>query len=134
MKYTAILLVLLVGCSVRTQTVQEPVREGVWGGPGIELTVTARGAKVDYGCDSGTIDEPLRTDSHGKIFARGTHVFGRGGPRNPGDPAAKPHLAKYEGVRNGDTLKLTVLLPELNRKLGEFNLQLGGRPVLERCG
>ena len=107
---------------------------GVWGGKGIQLTVTENGAGIDYGCDSGTIDERLRTDSRGKFFARGTHAFGRGGPRHEGDPARKPRQARYEGVRTGDKLELKVLLPELNRNLGKFTLQLGQRPTLERCG
>ena len=134
LKVTKVLVISLFACEVGTQTAQEPVPTGVWGGKGIQLTVTAKGAGIDYGCDSGTIDERLRSDSRGNLSARGTHVFGRGGPRQPGDRAPKPRQARFEGVRNGDTLQLTVLLPELNRKLGEFTLQRGRRPTLERCG
>src|SRR5688572_25364013 len=120
MKVMSIFVMSLFACHVGTQTAQEPVPTGVWGGKGIQLTVTAKGGAIDYGCDSGTIDEPLRSDSRGKFSARGSHAFGRGGPRQPGDPAPKPREARYEGVRKGDTLQLTVVLPELNRKLGEF--------------
>jgi len=134
MKFATVLLISLFACNVGTPSAQEPVPTGVWGGKGIQLTVTADGAGIDYGCDSGTIDERLRSDSHGKFSARGTHVFGRGGPRKPGDPAPKPREARYEGVRNGDKLELKVLLPELNRNLGKFTLRLGERPTLERCG
>jgi len=134
MKFAAVLLISLFACNVGTPSAQEPVPTGVWGGKGIQLTVTADGAGVDYGCDSGTIDERLQQDSHGKFSARGTHVFGSGGPRNPGDPAPKPRQARYEGVRKGGKLELTVLLPELNRNLGKFTLELGKHPTLERCG
>jgi hypothetical protein len=98
------------------------------------MTMTDKGATIDYGCDSGTINEELAFDKQGKFSARGTHAFGRGGPRQIGDPAAKPHGAQYEGIRNGDTLELTVLLPDLDRKLGPFTLKLGQRAILERCG
>src|SRR5688572_19381216 len=134
MKFVAILLISLFACDPGTPSAQEPVPKGTWGGNGIELKVTANGAGVDYGCDSGTIEGKLEADSGGKFSARGTHVFGQGGPRNPGDPAPKPSEARYEGVRNGDKLELTVLLPELKRNLGKFTLQLGQRPTLERCG
>jgi hypothetical protein len=134
MKIMSAIVISLFACQAGTQIAQEPVPTGVWGGVGIQLTVTVKGAAIDYGCDSGAIDEQLRADSRGKFSARGTHVFGRGGPRQPGDPHPKPHHARYEGIRNGDALQLKVLLPDLNRNLGEFTLRLGQRPTLERCG
>jgi hypothetical protein len=134
MKIISVLVMSLFACQAGTQTAQEPIPTGVWGGVGIQLTVTARGAAVDYGCDSRSIDERLLADSRGKFSARGSHVFGRGGPRQPGDPAPKSRQARYEGMRKGDTLQLNVLLPDLNRKLGEFTLRMGQRPTLERCG
>lgn len=134
MKFATIVVISLFASNLGTASAQGPVPTGVWGGKGIELTVTANGARIDYGCDSGTIDGRLHADSRGKFVARGTHAFGRGGPRNPGDPAPKPHQARYEGVRKGDKLELTVLLPELNRNLGKFTLHRGQRPTLERCG
>ncbi len=134
MKFAIIFLISLFACNPGTQSDQEQVPIGVWGGKGIQLTVTENGGAIDYGCDSGTIEGKLRSDLHGKFVARGTHVFGEGGPRHTGDPAPKPRQARYEGVRKGDKLELTVLLPELNRNLGKFTLQLGQRPALERCG
>ena len=134
MKFALLLVISLFACNLGTPSAQEPVPTGVWGGKGIQLTVTTNGAAIDYGCDSGTIEGRIQADSKGKFSGRGTHVFGLGGPRNPGDPAPKPHQARYEGVRNGDKLELTVRLPDLNRNLGKFTLQLGQRATLERCG
>src|SRR5688500_7331743 len=134
MKFATVLLISLFACNPGTPSAQEIVPTGLWGGKGIQLTVKDNGASIDYGCDSGTIEGRLQTDSSGKFSARGTHVFGSGGPSNPGDPAPKPHEARYEGVRKGDKLELSVLLPKLNRNLGKFTLQLGERPTLERCG
>ena len=134
MKITILLMMSLFACQVESPTAHEPVPTGVWGGKGIQLTVTEKGGVIDYGCDSGTIDERLLTDSHGNFSARGTHAFGRGGPRQPGETAPKPREARYEGVRKGDELEITVRLPDLNRKVGTFTVQLGQRPTLERCG
>jgi hypothetical protein len=129
-----VFLIAQFSCNTVARPSVDTVPNGVWGGKGIQLTVKDSGAAVDYGCESGTIDEPLRTDSRGKFSVRGTHVFGSGGPRDPGAAAPKPHSARYEGVRNGDTIQLTVYLPDLDRKVGEFTLELGKRPALERCG
>jgi hypothetical protein len=113
---------------------QATLPTGIWGGQGIQLTVTDDGARLDYGCDSGTIDGRVQLDSSGKFVARGSHTFGQGGPRGRGDSAVKVHKASFEGTQEGKTLRLTVLLPELKRKLGDFALQLGRRASLERCG
>jgi hypothetical protein len=134
MKLATIIFISLFACSVATESAQDSVTGGVWGGKGIQLTLTDSGGTIDYGCDSGTIEGRLRTDSHGRFVARGTHVFGTGGPRSPGDAAPKSHAARYEGVRKGDRMELTVELPELKRTVGKFTLRRGQRPTLERCG
>lgn len=129
----AVAVMLVLSTAVRGSA-QVPLPVGVWGGQGIQLTVTADGARIDYGCDSGTIDEPLKAGASGKITARGTHRFGQGGPRGGDDPAAKVHKAMFEGTVEGKSLRLTVLLPELGRTVGEFVLEFGRRAALDRCG
>jgi hypothetical protein len=129
----AAVVLLLLGAELRGLATA-PLPAGIWGGQGIELTVSAEGARIDYGCDSGTIDERLQTDSTGKLTARGTHTFGQGGPRRPGEPAAKVHKASFTGIQEGQTMRMTVHLPDLGRQLGEFVLQLGHRASLDRCG
>jgi len=106
---------------------------GVWGGEGIKMTVTATGAIIDYGCDVGTIDEVLVVDQSGEFFAGGTYSFGRGGPSQQGAPRPRAHSARYEGTTDGKTIQLSVFLPELSRKVGEFLLELGRQPSLDRC-
>ena len=133
-RIVTVLLVLVFDAGVGTQSAQMPVPTGIWGGKGIQLTVTAAGATIDYGCDAGTIDERLLSHPSGRFAARGTHSFGRGGPRQRGNPSPKVHKTSYEGIRNGDTMRLTVSLPDLGRKVGEFTLELGRRAALERCG
>jgi hypothetical protein len=134
MKFAAVLFIALFQCNGGTPTLQDLVPTGTWGGKGIQLEVKEDGAKVDYGCDSGTIEGKVKTDARGNFVVHGTHVFGRGGPRNAGEPARKSHQARYEGVLNGDKMELKVRLPELDRDVGEFSLQHDRRPILERCG
>ena len=106
---------------------------GVWGGKGIRLTIGGGSATIQYDCDSGTIDEPLLSDRSGAFAVSGTHSFGRGGPRSATDVPVKPHAARYEGRRNGEKMQLKVLLPDLNRQLGPFELSAGETGVLELC-
>lgn len=128
------LLFFALNAHLKTQSDAKAVPIGVWGGKGIRLTVTGAGATVSYDCDAGTIVEPLLTNRSGAFLARGTHTFGRGGPRGPGAPPPRRHNASYQGVLDGDMMRLTVSLPDLGRTLGEFTLELGRRAVLERCG
>ena len=128
---------LLLVCSlsiVRSLPVQTPVPAGVWGGKGMQLTITVAGATLDYGCDSGSITEPLLADTSGKFVAHGTHIFGVGGPQQPGAPPRKEHKTRYEGVREGNTIRLIVALVDLKRDVGSFTLVLGRPASLERCG
>lgn len=106
---------------------------GTWGGVGIQLEVLpGGGARIDYGCDSGTIDG--RLPGSGPFELAGTHTFGSGGPRQPDEPPRTAHLARYDGMIAGNTMTLMVSLPTLSRRIGEFSLELNRRATLERCG
>jgi hypothetical protein len=97
------------------------------------MTVTATGATVDFGCDSGTIDQPLVLDQSRRVSARGTYAFGQGGPREPGGPPAVPHPARYDGATDGKTLQLTVFIVDLSRTIGDFLLVASRQGSLDRC-
>ena len=128
-----------IGLAVLTAAVgsaaeQSAVTTGNWGGDGIEITITASGARIQYDCAAGIVDEPIVVNRAGTFTARGTHAFGRGGPRNPGQPPPKRNPARYEGTLQGDVMQLKVSLPDLGRTVGEFTLKRGQRARLDRCG
>jgi hypothetical protein len=123
---------IVAGCAGPTGP-SEVLTQGVWGGEGIKMTVTATGATIDYGCDVGTIDERLVLDHSEEFSARGTYSFGRGGPSQLGDPPLRAHPARYDGMTDGKTMRLTVFLPELSRRVGDFLLERGRQPSLDRC-
>ena len=131
---SSLVLVWTLIPSLHAQSTKTPVATGIWGGKGIQITVTASGATIEYDCDAGRIDERLQADASGKFIANGTHAFGRGGPRYEGEPRPKPHVARYEGHVNGKKMDVTISLPDLGRKVGEFSLELGKRALLDRCG
>src|SRR5437764_14800124 len=70
---------LLAGCNSPIQPDTRPA-VGVWGGAGVRIDVSESGAAVEYDCASGTIDQPIVADAHGRFSVRGTHVREHGGP------------------------------------------------------
>jgi len=116
-----------IGCNGPTAP-GDLVAQGVWGGQGIKLTVTAAGATADYGCDIGYIGEPLTLDQS-RFSAVGTYTYSS----SLSGRAEQPHPARYEGTVNDTTMELTVYLVDLARTVGPFQLALGRPPVLARC-
>jgi hypothetical protein len=108
------------------------VAAGVWGGTGIRLDVTERGAAIEYDCAHGTIDEPLVVDRAGRISAQGTHVREHGGPIREDEPADR-HPARYSGQLDRDTLQLTVTLTDTRQELGSFKVTRGSPGRLLKC-
>ena len=133
-KLAALVVVIFYQCDLQAAGSGDPVPTGVWGGTGIQMTVNADNARIDYGCDFGTIDQRLSVDNAGNFHAKGTHSFGRGGPRQSGETGPKPREARFVGNLKGNTLQVTVELVDLDRKLGPFTLKLGANPILDRCG
>ena len=109
------------------------VPTGTWGGKHIQLNVVETGAKVEYDCASGTIDEPLLLDKDDTFEAHGTHIFERGGPRQLGESPPKQHPAMYRGSLDGTQMRLTVTLLGSGKAVGTFLLGLGRSPQLEKC-
>ena len=125
-------LAWLAGACADVSGPTETIAQGMWGGDGIEMTVTASGATIDFGCDAGTIDEPLIASDNGRFSVRGTYSFGIGGPRAAGE-AARVHAARYEGTSDGRRMTLNISLPDLSRSAGQFRLELARHGSLERC-
>jgi hypothetical protein len=127
------LLALLASACGKVSGPSATIPQGLWGGDGIQMVVTATGASVDYGCDAGTVDEPLFLDLNERFSLRGTYSFGRGGPREAGVSPSTPHPARYEGTSDGRRLTLTVYLSDLARGAGEYRLEFGRQGSLDRC-
>ena len=126
------LLALLDSACSNVSGPSDTIPQGMWGGDGIQMFVTATGATIDYGCDAGTVNEPLTVSLNERFSLPGTYSFGRGGPREAGD-SAKTHAARYEGTSDGKQLTLTVFLPDLSRSAGEYRLEFGRQGSLDRC-
>ena len=109
------------------------VPTGSWGGEHIRMVVTETGAKIEYDCALGTIDETLLLDEDNNFEAKGTHMFERGGPIRLGEPPPERHSALYHGTVDGTQMRLTVTLLETGKEVGTFLLGLGRPSLIEKC-
>jgi hypothetical protein len=130
---------------VNSQHVGKKIRilpEGTWGGQQVLLNVTAEGARVEFDCAHGTIDQRFETDLEGKFDLAGTYEDETGGPSsavtavNENETASsgpKPHPARYKGTVTGREMRLTVTQTDSGQVIGPFKLGPGVAPRLHKC-
>jgi hypothetical protein len=105
---------------------------GPWGGSHLKMDVTAAGARLEYDCAEGVIEERLRPDADGRFTAVGSHTPGHGGPVRVGE-ILPTFRARYDGRVSGDRIDLVVTITETGEVLGSFELRRGSSGVLLRC-
>jgi len=96
------------------------------------MHVTSAGARLEYDCAEGLVEEPLRPDAEGRFTAIGSHTPGHGGPIREGEilPALR---ARYDGRVKGELMSLLVTVTETGVELGPFELRRGSSGLLVRC-
>ena len=115
-----------------TAGVPKIVTRGTWGGDGIRMDVTKRGAKIEFDCAHGAIDKPLVTDADGRFSFKGVLVKERGGPVREGQEA-QSLPALYVGSASGQQMTLTVTLTDAYQTIGTFTLKRGEAARLTKC-
>ena len=129
--HSAVLMILMAGSS--------PLAEGIWGGPGIQMTVGPQGAVLDLDCANGAIDGPVTVGSDGRFRATGTYAVEHGGPMREGPEGdeTKGRPAVYEGRVEGKKLTLVITLTgELTgekEELGTYELTQGRSGRIMKC-
>ena len=107
------------------------IETGAWGGDHIALEVTRAGARVEFDCAHGTLDQPLRPDRRGTFDVKGTFTSEAGGPTRR-NPSTQSRAAQYSGHISGSTLTLTVVLAGTKESIGTFTLTRG-QPRITKC-
>ena len=106
----------------------ENVPTGDWGGPHAQLSVSERGATIEFDCGHGTLDEPLALNQEGRFDVSGR--FAReGGPVHEGD-TGQP--VRYSGKTDGHELTLEIVF-EKGERSGPYELGLGRSSRLFKC-
>jgi hypothetical protein len=122
---------LLTGAADGGKGKPDRVAAGTWGGQGIAMEVTEKGATLDYDCAHGTVDEAMTLDGSGRLEARGVHAREHGGPVREGESKGQP--AVYSGRVDGDTLTLTVKLAGSDEVIGTYTLVRGKQGRIRKC-
>lgn len=110
---------------------QRRLTPGNWGGNHVGMEVTEAGAKLDYDCAHGSIEQAIVLDERGGFEMAGTYARDGPGPTQPG--ASKGEPARYRGHLEGETLTLTVKLGS-GEDVGTYTLVLGRFPRIRKCG
>ena len=122
MKHNA--LACLLAAVIAPQTV-------VWGGDHVELEVTESGARIEFDCAHGTIDEPVRVDTKGAFALKGTLTPERG-PSRDGDASRAPKVT-YAGTIIDDTMTLRVVIAGEDQPGPAYQLGRGRRGNVRKC-
>ncbi len=137
---TGTLATLLPLCALAAATLGlgppggEPKRvsAGQWGAVGIAMEVTESGARIEYDCAHGTIDEPLVLDADGRFDVKGHHFREHGGPVREGEES-RGEPVRYVGQVTGDTMTLTVKPEGSDSPIGNHQLVRGKMGRIRKC-
>ena len=104
MKSWALLVIglALVACPTTPTSVV-----GTWRSLAAELTVTERGASIQFGCATGTIDAPILLNARGEFSANGTYTQLSGVAPPPNSPPPTPQPTVYSGRVSGNNLSFS---------------------------
>ena len=103
---------------------------GVWGGLHVILEISSDSATLEFDCASGSIKDPILLDSTGYFDVVGS--YNRQGPGPTRQGAKTESDARYSGMVNGDTMKLSVQLPG-SAEILEFSLTHGKQGKITKC-
>jgi hypothetical protein len=95
------------------------------------MAVDDAGARLEFDCAQGVIEEALNLDDQGRFEAKGRFIREHGGPVRKGE-VEDSRPADYKGAFDGKTLSLDIVL-EGGESLGTFRLTKGGRARLVKC-
>ena len=122
----------LGSCSTPATGAANRVSVGMWGGKHIGMEVTDTGARIEYDCAHGTVDQQLVADENGRFEVQGVHIQESGGPVREGEED-KGRPARYTGRVEGKTMTLTVRLAGADEPIGTYTLTYGRSPLIRKC-
>ena len=127
----AAILVLAVSCAGAAAGA-ERVKTGQWGGRGVLLEVTRKGARLELDCAHGAVKGPLALGVDARFEAKGMFVRERPGPVRVGEET-EGEAARYVGVVQGERMTLEIVLTRTKETVGRFTLERDKPPRLRKC-
>ncbi len=105
---------------------------GEWGGLHLAMSVTAKGATLEFDCAHGKVDMPMRVDARSRFAVRGTYVQEHGGAIRSGE-VPNSQAALYTGTLTGNQMTIAVRLLAPNQEIGTFALTRGAPARVLKC-
>ncbi len=105
---------------------------GKWGGQHLAISITAKGASLEFDCAHGQFDKPMRPDRLGRFAVRGVYVEEHGGPILKGE-VPRSHRASYTGRVKRTQMTITVKLLDTRQHVGTFVVTHGEPARVFKC-
>ena len=105
---------------------------GEWGGLHLAMSVTAKGATLEFDCAHGKVDMPMRRDARSRFALRGTYGQEHGGPVRSGEVPNSQRVL-YTGTVKGNQMTIAVRLLDTDQQIGTFVLTRGEPARLVKC-
>ena len=96
------------------------------------MSVTAKGATLEFDCAHGKVDMPIRPDARSRFAVRGTYVPEHGGAVRSGE-VPNSQAALYTGLLTGNQMTVAVRLLAHNQEIGIFVLTRGEPARIVKC-
>ncbi|MCV2370552.1 hypothetical protein [Roseateles oligotrophus] len=111
----------------------DPAIDGTWGGDRLQLTIDAKGGRLESDCASGGFAGPLVLGKDGRFVASGHFTQHQAGPdRADADTAATQ--ASYVGEVKPDGSSMTLSIKSAGAEPAQvFTLRKGVKVKLVRC-
>lgn len=133
MRIGILALCAALGCSASSVTNDSDIPTNAqWGGPEVDVSVTAQGATTQFVCAHGTIDQAIAPDANGNFSATGTYVY-EFPATVAGQPNSESHSARYDGQVSGTTMRISVTVPDKSQVYGPFTATAGSNGPATRC-
>ena len=104
---------------------------GEWGGLHLAISVTTKGATLEFDCAHGQFDKPLPRNTR-RFALRGTYVPEHGGPLLKGE-VSNSQAALYTGTVTGNQMTIAVRLLDTDQQIGRFVVKRGEPARLFKC-
>ena len=96
------------------------------------MSVTAKGATLEFDCAHGKIDQPIRRDARSRFAVRGTYEQEHGGAVRSGE-VPNSQAALYTGTLTGNQMTVAVRLLDSDQQIGTFVVRRGEPARVFKC-
>jgi len=135
--FASLVAIAVIAIAPAKECAQSALPAGTWGGDHVSLTVSEKGAELDFDCATGAITGPVSVGDNGAIDVAGTYTQERPGPvtlENQTKHAAAKYTGKVTVEPAGERrLSFEIKLTDPEKTIGPFVVTLGKEPRVFKC-